>query len=535
MAATSLFTATDADTDSVVQYDFWDSGQAGGHWLLNGVALPNNQDNYVPVAQLSQVTYRGGNGTETIYERATDGIQFGAWVAINATGTDTAPVVTATNANVSVSHQTPVSATSLFTASDADGDPIVQYDFWDSGSAGGTWLLNGNPLLLGMDNFVSAAQLSQVTYRGGAGTETIWERASDGVQYSAWVSLNATDTAPVSTPVQSEVSAVNLKTFAVSSLFTVNDVDGDTPTQYDVWSNGGGGGHWMVGSTVLGAAQDNFLTPAQFAQLTYVAGTSTDTIWVRASDGLRYGAWPNGVTVTDAPVANPVANNTVTTSGHTFAATSLFTASDADGDNLTQSPAQYDFWDTGSGGGSWMLNNTALAPNQDNVVNATQLSQVTYKAGSGTDTLWVRASDGTFGPWSSPFTVSDPPQEQTVQAGETLEVASPFSGSVTFAGATGTLKLDDSASFTGTVAGISGADALDLADIDPLKAQQPSFAGNSAGGTLTVTDGTHTANIALLGNYMASTFAPSSDGHGGTNLVDHASTDQTSLVAQPSH
>jgi hypothetical protein len=50
-----------------------------------------------------------------------------------------------------------------------------------------------------------------------------------------------------------------------------------------------------------------------------------------------------------------------------------------------------------------------------------------------------------------------------------------------------------------------------------------------------VTDGTHKANIALLGNYMASTFAPSSDGHGGTNLVDHASTDQTSLVAQPSH
>jgi hypothetical protein len=167
---------------------------------------------------------------------------------------------------------------------------------------------------------------------------------------------------------------------------------------------------------------------------------------------------------------------------------------------------------------------------------AAQLSQVKYQAGNGTDTLWVRVNDGSgFGPWSSSFTVSDPPQEQTVQAGETLEVASPFSGSVTFAGATGTLKLDDSASFTGTVAGISGADALDLADIDPLKAQQPSFAGNSAGGTLTVTDGTHTANIALLGNYMASTFAPSSDGHGGTNLVDHASTDQTSLVAQPSH
>jgi hypothetical protein len=39
---------------------------------------------------------------------------------------------------------------------------------------------------LGADNFVQTSQLSQVTYRGGAGTETIWERASDGVQYSAF-------------------------------------------------------------------------------------------------------------------------------------------------------------------------------------------------------------------------------------------------------------------------------------------------------------------------------------------------------------
>ena len=81
-----------------------------------------------------------------------------------------------------------------------------------------------------------------------------------------------------------------------------------------------------------------------------------------------------------------------------------------------------------------------------------------------------------------------------------------------FAGDTGTLKLDNSASFTGTVAGMSGEDTLDLADIDAVKAQQPSFAGNSAGGTLTVTDGTHTANIALLGNYMASVFVTASDG-----------------------
>jgi hypothetical protein len=38
-----------------------------------------------------------------------------------------------------------------------------------------------------------------------------------------------------------------------------------------------------------------------------------------------------------------------------------------------------------------------------------------------------------------------------------------------------------------------------------------------------VADGTHTANIALLGNYMASSFVASSDGHGGT-FIDPALT-----------
>ena len=40
----------------------------------------------------------------------------------------------------------------------------------------------------------------------------------------------------------------------------------------------------------------------------------------------------------------------------------------------------------------------------------------------------------------------------------------------------------------------------------------------SAGGTLQVTDGTNTANIALLGNYTASVFVTESDGHGGTTV-----------------
>ena len=142
----------------------------------------------------------------------------------------------------------------------------------------------------------------------------------------------------------------------------------------------------------------------------------------------------------------------------------------------------------------------------------------------------MKAGSGAHGHRASP--VSDP---TTIGAGETLELTSAYSGQLTFAADRGTLKLDNAASFSGTVAGMAGQDTINVADIDPTKVQAPSYSGDASGGTFTVTDGTHTANIALLGNYMASTFVPSSDGHGGTNLVDHASTDQTSLVAQPSH
>jgi hypothetical protein len=52
-----------------------------------------------------------------------------------------------------------------------------------------------------------------------------------------------------------------------------------------------------------------------------------------------------------------------------------------------------------------------------------------------------------------------------------------------------------------------------------------------------VTDGTHTARIALLGNYLNSTFVASNDGHGGTAVVDPVltSSNQQTVFTQPQH
>jgi hypothetical protein len=62
--------------------------------------------------------------------------------------------------------------------------------------------------------------------------------------------------------------------------------------------------------------------------------------------------------------------------------------------------------------------------------------------------------------------------------------------------------------------------------------QQPGYSGDASGGTLTVTDGMHKANIALIGNYLASSFVPSSDGHGGTMITDPPPSQQ-SLLSHP--
>jgi hypothetical protein len=60
------------------------------------------------------------------------------------------------------------------------------------------------------------------------------------------------------------------------------------------------------------------------------------------------------------------------------------------------------------------------------------------------------------------------------------------------------------------------------------------YAANAAatGGTLTVGDGRHAATIALLGNYMAGSFAAAADGHGGTLVTNTGQTDSP-ILAHP--
>ncbi len=126
----------------------------------------------------------------------------------------------------------------------------------------------------------------------------------------------------------------------------------------------------------------------------------------------------------------------------------------------------------------------------------------------------------------------------TIGAGATLDLAAADSSSVAFAGSTGTLALGQPSTFTGTVSGFGSQDGIDLPGI--IFGAQTTLGylpnSNQTGGTLTVTDGTHSAAIALLGNYMASSFAVVGDSSGGSMVV--AATSQAanqSLLSTPQH
>ena len=127
----------------------------------------------------------------------------------------------------------------------------------------------------------------------------------------------------------------------------------------------------------------------------------------------------------------------------------------------------------------------------------------------------------------------------TISGAATLEFGAASSENISFAaGATGTLKLDQSPEFTGTVSGFGAGDALDLTDI-AFGANATigySLNGDSTGGTLSVSDGAHTANVALFGQYAAAGFQLGADQNNGAIITcapAEASQNDAVLVAKP--
>ncbi len=112
---------------------------------------------------------------------------------------------------------------------------------------------------------------------------------------------------------------------------------------------------------------------------------------------------------------------------------------------------------------------------------------------------------------------------QGVIRGGILAFGSSFGENVTFH-KSGVLQLAQAQGYGGLISGFTrtGSTELDLRDIGFVGPGEASYSGDKSGGVLTVSDGTHTAQIHMIGNYLGSTFTAGGDGHGGVDIIDQA-------------
>ncbi|MGW8461486.1 beta strand repeat-containing protein [Pseudomonas sp. CLCA07] len=123
----------------------------------------------------------------------------------------------------------------------------------------------------------------------------------------------------------------------------------------------------------------------------------------------------------------------------------------------------------------------------------------------------------------------------TISGSAILEFGAASDQHVTFdSGAAGTLKLDVSAAFSGSVSGFAAGDTLDFGDIAFGSNTQITYAANDTGtgGMLSVSDGAHVTQVALNGQYAAAGLQANAEGSGSELAYDAAAANHTMLGGQ---
>jgi serralysin len=211
---------------------------------------------------------------------------------------NTAPVASAANRNIDLNQWRLI--TELVGVTDAEGNPINQYQVRDTTNTASSGYLWADGVAYGQGATVTVSNLANTWVRGGAnaGADTYEVRAFDGITWGAWAPFTLTtrtiaNRAPVVAPT-APTQAVGINTpVAASMLFGVTDADGDAPFAFELWDGGAGGGLFKVNGVSQPANQAIALTPGQLAITTYVGGASTgsETLWARTNDGQAWSGW----------------------------------------------------------------------------------------------------------------------------------------------------------------------------------------------------------------------------------------------------
>ncbi len=252
----------------------------------------------------------GGGSTYTSAAQAKASAQFQAGDTVLGP-----PVVTPASPNVNAAADQQFGASTLFSATDTEGNPILQYEVEDmsSGPTHGFWTLNGLVETNGTPFFVSAAQLSQLSFTAGSSTtlvtDTLEVAAADAGGFGAVATFTVSasghapaDVAPMVSALISQ--ALPESVLSASSVFSGSVPQGENIVGYEVQDTNG---DWVFNGTPVAANQVVDVSTAQLSLLTLNTGFGTDTLTVRANDGVQWGS-PTTIQITQQPNAAPPAN-----------------------------------------------------------------------------------------------------------------------------------------------------------------------------------------------------------------------------------
>lgn len=299
---------SDAENDAITKWEIWDSGtgaDSGIAWTGGIGTLTAGRGVEVSAAQFANTWLRGGTtaGTDRIWLRAYDGRDWSAWTALDLESrtANQKPTIDGPERLILINQEWRRLST-LLRGTDAESDTITRYQFSDAGSEGTSGYLWGNGIgtvTAGSTVTVEADNLRRMWVRGGAGTttETIWARSHDGYDWGDWSQITLvsrpTNAAPTITAANGSVGAKGWK--AATDLFSVNDTDGDPAQQLQVWDDTAGGGQfWTQDRGYFAANQGVVLAANELAGLWWKGADSagsTDTVFVRAHDGVTWGGW----------------------------------------------------------------------------------------------------------------------------------------------------------------------------------------------------------------------------------------------------
>jgi ABC-type transporter MlaC component len=405
--------STDPDGDPV-SFEYRWSNDGGATWPIAGDTLAAAQTTKGQVWTVGARAKSGPLGGE----------QFSNWVTIEVTIGNTPPTDPTLVQIAPVNPDRTMNLNANAAGStDADGDPIVGYQFeWaQSTDDGATWGPWGNAGAV-----LPAANLA----RGD-----MWKvrgRANDGTDTSNWV-----ESAPV-TVVNAPPSAPADLTIAPAAPFTTDslvaaangsvDPDGDALVGYEIqWARSNDGGATWGAWGFAGDTLDS-------------SNTARGQWWkarARNSDGLLNGAWLESAPVVIQNTAPTAPASVVITpatpgDGDDLTATAAG-ATDADGDALQ--PYEYQWRQSTDGGvtwGAWGFDGNVLGAGNTNRGDRWQAR--------------ARVSDGTdFGPWLQSAVVIIANTSPTAPTTVTIAPAAPFTTDNLVATAAGSTDADGDA------------------------------------------------------------------------------------------